>query len=155
MAWSNTDPGQGDPAAVSAIAASRRDKADDLRDTARSLRVLAHDGQTADWRGRAKEPFQVNVGAFTTDVGTLATALDEQASALETYASALTAIQEDQRDLETRRSSAAQALTDAQAAASSARSEAQDTHARPTARPSRSRARAAPRTDARTTSPTR
>ena len=78
MAWTNTDPGQGDPAAVSAIAASRRDKADDLRDTARSLRVLAHDGQTADWRGRAKEPFQANVGAFTTDVGTLAVALDEQ-----------------------------------------------------------------------------
>ncbi|MFS0730006.1 hypothetical protein ABC270_07995 [Curtobacterium sp. 1P10AnD] len=126
MAWTNTDPGQGDPAAVSAIAASRRDKADDLRDTARSLRVLAHDGQTADWRGRAKEPFQANVGAFTTDVGTLAVALDEQASALETYATALTAIQEDQRDLETRRASAAQALTDAQAAASSARSEAQD-----------------------------
>lgn len=126
MAWTTEDPGQGDAGGVSALASARRDKADDLRDTARSLRALAHDGGTADWRGRAKEPFMANVGAFTADVGTLATALDEQAAALDTYAAELTSIQQEQRDLEARRTAAAQALSDAQSALATARSDVRD-----------------------------
>ncbi|WP_263091873.1 hypothetical protein [Curtobacterium sp. RIT-PI-V] len=123
MTWTTTDPGAGDTAAVTALATARRTRADELRDVERTLRGVAGDGQSADWKGRAKEPFMANIGDFTADTMTLRTALDEQAAALEQYASDLHAVQQEQQRLETARASAAEALATAQSALDTARSE--------------------------------
>ncbi|MCA5922553.1 hypothetical protein [Curtobacterium oceanosedimentum] len=120
MSWTTTDPGAGDTAAIAALATARRTKADDLRDVERALRGIASDGQSADWKGRAKEPFMSNIGDFSADTMMLRTALDEQAAALEQYAKDLEAVQQEQQRLETARAAAAQALASAQSASESA-----------------------------------
>ncbi len=121
MSWTTTDPGAGDTVAVAALAAARRTKADDLQDVDRTLRDIAGDGQSADWKGRAKEPFLSNIGDFDADTMMLRAALVEQASALERYAMDLEAVQQEQQRLEAARASAAAALTSAQTASETAR----------------------------------
>jgi len=121
MSWTTTDPGAGDTAAVAALATARRTKADELQDVERTLRDIASDGQSADWKGRAKEPFLSNIGDFGADTMMLRAALVEQASALERYAMDLEAVQQEQQRLEIARASAAAALASAQTASETAR----------------------------------
>jgi hypothetical protein len=121
MSWTTTDPGAGDTAAVAALATARRTKADELQDVERTLRDIASDGQSADWKGRAKEPFLSNIGDFGADTMMLRAALVEQASALERYAMDLEAVQQEQQRLEAARASAAAALASAQTASETAR----------------------------------
>lgn len=106
MAWSQENPGAGEPWGIRNEASVRTSRADDLRAVQGTLAIAKSDAGSADWTAKSRDAFVAKLDTLSPGLALLIQGLDAQAAGLARYAAEVEQIQDAQRALEGQRDDA-------------------------------------------------
>ena len=97
MTWTETDPGQGNPDGLLALAADLQSDADDAATAARMLRSVQNNASDAVWKGTSADAFRDRIDKVPGHLDKLNASYADAAAGLRSYAASVRQIADDAR----------------------------------------------------------